>query len=367
MPAWYENNPTTPAPTTGPGPPQPQAPPLATDFQGHAGQVLGGRFLDSGNPHLKGVMDAMRRQADESYAGERARLGGQSEAAGAFYGGGDVWQSVQGRAFNRYQQDLAEQQNQVQYQNYGDERNRMMEALGMSGQFETAADDRQAQQSMHAGSLSNNLQLGELQAQLQRDLQTGNLDFGRQQLALDTMNSMSSNQINEGRFLSDLAMQQYGMDQGMMNLAGGMGSQAGQQDLAMMGMIPGLEQAGYYGYNQAMQGQGAVDSQDSAAAARRAQIDSQNAQNQWQHNAYNEQNALNDYVRNLLGLAGVGGSTASSGFGTRTHQQQPQQDPLMAGLIGGAAAGFQGYAAAKQQTPPPNQVAAGNFFGNNFP
>ena len=373
--------PPAPGPPASPPPqPNPSQPQLPTDFQGANAQVLGGYFLDQGNPYLKsGVLDPMRREALDTYNQQRASLDEAASAGGGAAFGGDMYQNLAARQYAMHQQQVGEQQNQVLAGQYNFERGNMMQALGLQEGFETSGLDRSSQEMMSAAQNATSIDItnigaaaqiraaeiaaktqrdiqassdgariaaANIQAALQRDLQSGQLDFSRQQLALDAMNSLSRNNLAEASFLASLASQQYAQDAGMLGIAGGQAGQWGQQQLAGFGMAPGLEQAGYYGYGQAFGAEQSVNAQDRAAAAQRAAINNQNAQARWNYDRYNGQGAFDAYQRSIMGIGSMGGTSNVEGMQAGTPAG-PQQNPWAAGIgqgiaTYGALGGFQG-------------------------
>lgn len=304
-------------------PPPGGAPPMPTDFAGHTEYLLGGNMLRE-NPYFQqAIEDPTRRSAAQTFGDERSRISELAEQGGAL--GGDMYQSMIGRAFRDNAQATGDILSGARYQNYGDERNRQMQALAGAGAFETANRDRDSREEMT-----------HLQAQLQRDLQSGQLDFGRQQLALEALNSLSRNDLAEARFLADLAGQQFNQDFSMMQLGGQLGTNWGNQALQGYGLVPGLEAAGYTGYNNAFGAEGQVNQMDAQAAAERARIEAQNQQNAWSYGRNNESSALQDYLSRLFGFAGVGGSSSTAGMSP--GQYVPSQNPWVSGIGQGLAA-----------------------------
>lgn len=329
--------------------------------------VLEGQYLDS-NPHLQsGVLDPMRRAAEQTYADQRARLGELASQGGGGAYGGDMYQNLAARMYAGHQQQLGEQQNAALAGNYQFERSNMMEALRNQAGFETAGLDRrsrelisraqnetsieianinsQAQEraaaaaararaAASAGVANTRLEAARINADLQRELQSGQLDFARQQLALDAMNSLSRNNLEEAAFLASLASDSYAQNAGMMNLAGGLGTSWGNQALGGFGLAPGLENAGYTGYGAAFGAAGNVASMDASAAAHATAINNQNAQNAWEYGRHNPQSAYDDYLRSILAIASAGGTSDIHGMQAGTPAPPPTS-PWLAGLGAG--------------------------------
>ncbi len=342
----YDDAPAT-GPAAGPagiGPPQPPvtagggptlpariSPPLPTDFEGATGKVLSGSFLGE-NPYVRaGVLDPARREAESTYANQRARLEAEAEIGGAGAFGGDIFQSMMGRTASAHQRNLAEQQNSILAQNYDKERQNMMAALQGQGAFETSGLDREAAQAMATQSSETQLQIAGINASLQRQLQSGQLDFNRQQLALQAMDSLARNDLNEAQFLLSMAGQGFQQELSMMQMMGQMGTAWGGQQLGAFGQVPGLEAAGYTGFGTAFGAEGQVNAADAAAAARRQEIEAQNAQRQWEYMRYNDPQAFQFYLNQIMGIGGAGGTTTTN----RTGAGGP--NPWLSGLASGAA------------------------------
>ncbi len=280
-----------------------------------------------------------------------------------------MYQNLAARMYGKHQEQVGEQQNAVLAGQYNTERGNMMQALTNQQGWETAGLDRtsretissaqnatsinlanisaaaqtraaqiaaQTQLKINEGNTTAQLEIAKLNDQLSRDLQGGQLDFQRQQLALDAMNSLSRNELAEASFLAALAGQQTGQDAAMMGIMGQVGNQWGQQQLQGFGQAPGLEQAGYYGFGQAFGAEGQVSQQDSAAAAERASIESANAQARWEYDRYNGQGAFDAYMRSVMGIGSMGGTSSTEGEQAGTPQPA-QQNPWGAGIGQGLA------------------------------
>lgn len=96
--------------------------PLLSAANQYATDVLSGRYLDQGNPYLQGMIDQTDRSVTD-------RVNSQFGAAGRTGGA----QHYQGLAT-----DLANAENQIRYQDYGNERNAMGQALGLAPGLEQA-------------------------------------------------------------------------------------------------------------------------------------------------------------------------------------------------------------------------------------
>lgn len=99
-----------------------QTSPLMSSATGYANDVLGGKYLNAGNPNLAGMID----QTDRSVSN---RVNSTFGAAGRTGGGAHT--QVLGTA-------LADSENGLRYTDYNNERQRMAEALGQTPGLEAA-------------------------------------------------------------------------------------------------------------------------------------------------------------------------------------------------------------------------------------
>lgn len=81
----------------------------------YLGDVLGGKYLEEGNPYLQGVINAAQGDV-------------QSAIGSQYANGGRTASGAEARAMAEQLGDLS---NKFRYQNYGDERNRMNQAAGL--------------------------------------------------------------------------------------------------------------------------------------------------------------------------------------------------------------------------------------------
>ena len=106
----------------------PRFPPsVPTGFDEHTRYVLGGNFLDAGNPFTQDLLGQQQRAAERGYAGQRAQLGAASQGLGQF--GSSMGNMAQGQALQAFTQGLGDQQTQLLGGLYESERDRMMQAL----------------------------------------------------------------------------------------------------------------------------------------------------------------------------------------------------------------------------------------------
>jgi hypothetical protein len=288
-------------------------------FNDVTGQIAQGDYLNA-NEHLDPVLDAMQRRQRAAYDEERARLDTLAEGGvGRF--GSSFYENQAGRNFNDYQVNLADQQNAALLSNYQNERGHQMAALGLL--------DNNAQWRSSNALTSSQIAAARAGQSQSYDLQNRALDLQSQGLTLDAINSYSGNSLAGYGMLGsaigqDSSNRQYGLGI-QADLAGAYGN----QQLGALGMVPGLNAAGYDGLQAAYGAQQGVDQLDRQAAAGRQR----GAVQGWQM----EQQALQRYLANLQGLSGQYG--VSSGQATSPGQYVPTTNPW----VNAAAAGVAGY------------------------
>lgn len=324
----------------------PQAP-LPTDFRGHAQYILGGNFLSPGNPFTGGVLDAQRRQAERSFGDQRGILGNRYSGLGQF--GGSRGDAAQSQLLFDWSQGLADAQNKTVSGLYESERDRMMQALQGLGAFDTAAADRDSREliaqrqvaaalqqanaarASAANDAQTRLQIARLQAENALALQGNQLGFDRMQLGLQGIGMMGDQQLQEMQLLAALTGQRSANDQGMLGLAGSMAGLYGDQFLGAAGMVPGLEQAGYFGLGTALGARQGLDQMRSAASGRRYQSE----MDQWRYGRYNPQESMSWYAQLIASLGGMGGSIDTEGLAPAIGTTAPNVNPFGAAVQGG--------------------------------
>ena len=116
-----------------------QGSPLMAAGQGLLQNTMQGQFLGQGNPYLQGIINDTTRDV----------TGQVQKSIGMNSFGGSVNQEM-------LTKNLAQAQNALRYQNYGDERSRQMQALGMAPTY-AANDFADAQQLFQAGAVRQGL------------------------------------------------------------------------------------------------------------------------------------------------------------------------------------------------------------------
>lgn len=104
--------------------------PLIDSAQGMLGQTLGGEFLNS-NPHLQGAIDAATRPVIDQYT-KTVIPGLESAFSSAGRYGSGAQASSEADAYGQMMNQVGDISSDMSYQNYGDERQRMMQGAGLS-------------------------------------------------------------------------------------------------------------------------------------------------------------------------------------------------------------------------------------------
>lgn len=126
---------------------------------------------------------------------------------------------------------------------------------------------------------------------------------------------------------------------------GDIGSQLSSDRMNTLGLVPGLEGIGLQGLNVALGGgQGLADIRANAANAAnaRAGINVQRQgqlQNLGMFNAGQQQGLVNDYLRTMMGIGGMGGTSVTRGTNVQPGAGVSPMGSAMMGALGGASTG----------------------------
>lgn len=104
--------------------------PLIDSAQGMLGQTLGGKFLNS-NPHLQKAISAATRPVIDQYT-KTVIPGLESAFSSAGRYGSGAQASSEADAYGHMMNQVGDISSEMSYQNYGDERQRMMQGAGLS-------------------------------------------------------------------------------------------------------------------------------------------------------------------------------------------------------------------------------------------
>lgn len=367
---------------------------------GYLGDVLGGKYLEEGNPYLQQVVDRTTRDAQAGFDQQRANLARQTLAPGRL--GSSFHQQAMQTQQGEFGQGLADALAGLRFGAYESERGRQGEAAQLSqardqamwgdltqrygidsqleGQKAAAAAQRaaaasaagahataaryQAQAQQAATKARFLAQMGQLQEQSRQFDATLPLQYGG--LAADVLGTLGGQDLQGAGLAGDMALGQMGQQLGAAGLGVSGGQAAGalnqglvNQQLAGAGMIPGLANAdlagmglaGDYFTNLGAQEAAVRQAQIGASASRhnaglqdqwlRDQAQAQSVYNQF--GAGDPTAALNTYLSQIGLGAGMAGGTSST-QGVQPGQAVPAgPGGFMGGLqggIGGALTGF---------------------------
>lgn len=332
--------------------------------------VLGGQYLDEGNPHLDEYLanarEALKGQAQQQMAGVNA----QSLRPGRL--GSSYYQQQAGNIGEQFASASAQAENAARMQVYGQERASQDAAAGLSNQRDQAiwgseasrygADAQRAAAQASAGAsiaAARAAQQGALeraqldqvyrQAQLQegaRQFDAGMpLQYG--QLLRGMLGDYSQGQQGDTSQLAGLIGQQYGQQAGSIGGYGQMLGQQGQQGLQAAGLYGDMSQSGLP-WAQTAAG---LAGQGMAAGASRYSTSSQTdlARQQMEYQSMLAQQQSMDPMAALqqflpfLGTAGglAGGTTDRYGTQAGTPQPYPSSGAAtVQGGLGGLLGGF---------------------------
>jgi hypothetical protein len=104
--------------------------PIVDEAQGMLGATLGGEYLNA-NPHLQGAINAATRPVIDQYT-KTVIPGLESAFSSAGRYGSGAQGSAEADAYGQMMNQIGDIGSQMSYQNYGDERQRMMQGAGLS-------------------------------------------------------------------------------------------------------------------------------------------------------------------------------------------------------------------------------------------
>ena len=298
-------------------------------FNPYLKAVLDGKFMD-GNPYLEDQIAAMGRDLEAQYRdGVIPGIGDAAERAGML--SSSVYGLGLGAADAAYSQNLADAISGMRFQGYETGVGTYMDALG----------------------LGNQLQLGKMQTDAQRDMANASSSAAAASnaAALDAQQRMHAQQMALGALNLYSGDQQFGLGQmgnmagmfgdqqlGALGLAGQMALGRGEQDLGALGLLPGMEEASWLGitnpWQMATGMQGMQNQQQQAAAA----AANQRAQQQQQRWLWNYGQGMGN-IQDALGVVGGIGLDFGTRYGTGSGGGQSPTQAAIAGFIGGNAQG----------------------------
>ena len=105
--------------------------PIMDAAQGMFGDTLGGDYLKAGNPYFQGAVNAATRPVIDQYT-KTVIPGLESAFSSAGRYGSGAQASAEADAYGQMMNQVGDISSEMAYQNYGDERGRMMQAAGLS-------------------------------------------------------------------------------------------------------------------------------------------------------------------------------------------------------------------------------------------
>ncbi len=284
------------------------------------------RLMDeqANDAELQTLIDAMNADVERSMFRDQAQLDAAAAGAGRF--GGDMWKGMSRDAREEALQEMLKTSSSVRV---GDRESR-----------------RQARLAALAG--VNQRDLGLLGANVQREGIAANeraagAAAGAGAAAMQDQLALARRGQDLDALSQLLDYEQFGLGQ-----ISGIGGQLSSDQLAAMGMIPGLEGVGLAGLDVATRsGGGMVDlagQRLQAGAARQAANLQQQGLNlqRAQFNAGMGQGQLNDYLATLRNIGSLGGSSRTVGSNV---QPGLGVNPTAAAIQGGIGGGLAGYGA----------------------
>lgn len=355
--------------------------------------TLGGEYLShESNPYIQSMADQISKESTGAFHDANRSLMEQADG-GVGMLGSSYYDDKLNQARGAHQDDLNDALNRLYYGNYESERGRQMETMGLLNNRDQArwgdqtarhgidASERASNRASASASAQHQSQLAFDRERLAQEGELANRGLGLQAILGMGDQSLRGYELLSGNLLGDQG-QRYGM---MQNMAG-IGA---DQQMNALGMVPGLNETGFYGYGVAGGLQQGIDSQNQQAAdaqradawrnsqARYADAQRRTAlNNQYQRDLYNyreDQGAgnFNDYLARLGGIVQAGGTTTNS----TTQGVQPGQgggytgpSPVASGLAGGAGAGLSalGLMQTLRQGRQGSQAGPNTFQRNNL-
>lgn len=277
------------------------------------------------NAELQAVIDAMNADTERGMYRDLAQLDASAQGTGRF--GGGMWKGLSNDARRTAAEEMTQGAAQVRV---GDREARRQALLNALGQVNTR-------------------DLGLLGANVQREgIAASERASGNASAAASAGMADQLALARRGQDLSAISAlmdsEQYSMGQ-----LGNVGGQLSSDRLSSLGMVPGLEGIGLNGLQMALgAGGGMVDlrGQDiqrqiagqQAGIARQGLNLQQQGMNQQlgMYNASQQQATVNDYLRTLLGIGGMGGTSNTQGTNV---QPGLGVSPTSAAIMGGLGAG----------------------------
>lgn len=270
---------------------------------------------------LQALIDSMNEDTERGMFQDLTQLDAAAQGTGRF--GGDMWKGVSRDAREEVLQEMLKTSSQVRV---GDREARRQAKLASLG-------------------LVNQRDLGLLNANVQREgIAAGERSAGAGYAASAAAQADQLALAKRGQDLSAIGAlldtEQYSLGQ-----LGNVGGQLSGDRLSSLGMVPGLEGIGLSGLGSTLgAGGGLTDlrGQDvqRQIAGQQAGIARQGMNQQMgMFNASQQQNQVNDYLRTILGIGGMGGTSHTEGTNVQPGLGVSPTGAAWQGAIGGAATG----------------------------
>lgn len=292
--------------------------------------VLDGKFMED-NPYLEDQIAQTSRDIEAHYRdGVIPSLGDNMERAGML--SSSVYGLGLGAADAAYSQNLSDAIGDMRFQGYETGVGTYMDALGLTNQLQLG--NMQAQTSRETAAMSANASMSANRASIEAQQQ-----MHAQQMALGALGLYSEDQRYGMGQMSGLAGMYGDQQLGALGLAGELALGRGQQDLGALGLLPGMEQANWMGIGNAWDmatGMQGMQQQQAAQAAAARNQQAQREQQRWMWNYDQQMGNIGD----TLGIVGGIGLDFGQRYGTGSggNGQSPTQAAI-AGFIGGSAQG----------------------------
>jgi hypothetical protein len=271
---------------------------------------------------LAGLIDAMNQDTEKGMFRDMAQLDAAAAGSGRF--GGDMWKGMSGDAREEALQEMLKTSSGVRM------------------------NDREARRQARLAALQgvNQRDLGLLGANVQREgIEASERSAGA---SAGAAAQGMADQIALAKRGQDLSALGALMDSEQFSLGqlGDVGAQLSGDRLNAMGMVPGMEGVGLSGLNAALGGgQGLNDITQMQNQFKLGQgslgIQRQGLNQQLgMFNAGQSQNVIDDYMRTLLGVGGMGGTTRTVGQNVAPGAGVSTGGAAIMGGLGGALAGY---------------------------
>lgn len=273
-----------------------------------------GEFLDwqDVGPETRALIDIMQRESGEDSARAVADL--ESRMAGAGRLGGGAWAAARGQVAEQSAQEAEAARSGLLYQDLSGRRNAALEALGLLNQRDLGEMSINASQASAAGSAATAREI----AQMEQEARMRGLDI-QEMLGTRGMDLQGIDRL-------------LGNEEYRLGLGGELAGMFGAERNAMLGLIPGMEEASLAPFGMALEGYGQIDQGRAAASARNAA-----ARNTYNQQVYEQPGrTLDDFMSRILALSDRFSTTTGAGT---SHAPAPYTpNPYLTGAMSGLGA-----------------------------